>query len=81
MDPHRYNRLIVSCTMGRFHPSHRYIFERELKVFHSFVRHFVFFIYHEALGLLVQIGFDITAFTPSAYQRGSLPRPSMEISS
>ena len=46
-----------------------------------FVRHFVFFIYHEALGLLVQIGFDITAFTPSAYQRGSLPRPSMEISS
>ena len=30
----------------------------------------------EDVGLLVQLGFDITAFTPTAYQRGSLPRPS-----
>ena len=30
----------------------------------------------EDVGLLVQLGFDITAFTPPAYQRGSLPRPS-----
>ena len=30
----------------------------------------------EDVGLLVQLGFDITAFTPAAYQRGSLPRPS-----
>ena len=35
----------------------------------------------EAFGLLVPLGFDIAAFTPAAYQRGSLPRPSMEISS
>ena len=35
----------------------------------------------EDLGLLVQLGFDITAFTPTAYQRGSLPRPSEDVSS
>ena len=35
----------------------------------------------EALGLLVPLDFDIAAFTSAAYQRGSLPRPSMEISS
>ena len=29
----------------------------------------------EVHGLLVQVGFDVTAFTPPAYQRGSLPRP------
>ena len=32
----------------------------------------------EDLGLLVQLGYDITAFTPTAYQRGSLPRPLMK---
>ena len=39
--------------------------------------------YHmeEDVGLLVQVGFDITAFTPPAYQRGSLPRPSKDVSS
>ena len=35
----------------------------------------------EDVGLLVQLGFDITAFTPTAYQRGSLPRPSKDDSS
>ena len=35
----------------------------------------------EDVGLLVQLGFDITAFTPAAYQRGSLPRPSKDDSS
>ena len=35
----------------------------------------------EDVGLLVQVGFDITAFTPPAYQRGSLPRPSKDDSS
>ena len=35
----------------------------------------------EDVGLLVQVGFDITAFTPPAYQRGSLPRPSKDVSS
>jgi len=29
-----------------------------------------------AIGLLVLLGFGVTAFTPAAYQRGSLPRPS-----
>ena len=35
----------------------------------------------EDVGLLVQVGFDITAFTPPAYRRGSLPRPSKDVSS
>ena len=35
----------------------------------------------EDVGLLVQVGFDIAAFTPPAYQRGSLPRPSKDVSS
>ena len=35
----------------------------------------------EDVGLLVQVGFDITAFRPPAYQRGSLPRPSKDVSS
>ena len=29
----------------------------------------------KAYGLLVLLGYDITAFTPIAYQRGNLPRP------
>ena len=33
----------------------------------------------EDVGLLVQVGFDIAAFTPPAYQRGSLPRPSKDV--
>ena len=32
-------------------------------------------------GLLVSLGYDITAFTPVTYQRGSLPRSFKEISS
>ena len=35
----------------------------------------------EDVGLLVQVSFDITAFTLPAYQRGSLPRPSEDVSS
>ena len=35
----------------------------------------------EDVGLLVPLGFDITAFTPATYQRGSLPRPSKDVSS
>ena len=35
----------------------------------------------EDVGLLVPLGYDITAFTPAAYQRGSLPRPSEDVSS
>ena len=32
-------------------------------------------------GQLVLLGFDVTAFTPTAYQRRSLQRPLREISS
>ena len=35
----------------------------------------------EDVGLLVPLGYDITAFRPAAYQRGSLPRPSEDVSS
>ena len=30
----------------------------------------------KAFGQLVQLGFDVAVFTPAAYRRGSLPRPS-----
>ena len=33
----------------------------------------------ENFGQLVLLGFDVTAFTPAAYQRPSLERPSKEI--
>ena len=33
---------------------------------------------YEAFGLLVRVGFGIAAFTPPAYPRGGLPRPSMK---
>ena len=33
----------------------------------------------KSLGQLVLLGFDVTIFTPVAYQRRSLQRPSMEI--
>ena len=33
---------------------------------------------YEAVGLLVRVGFGIAAFTPPAYRRGRLPRPSMK---
>ena len=33
----------------------------------------------KAFGQLVQLGFDVTAFTPAAYRRPRLGRPSMEI--
>ena len=35
----------------------------------------------KAFGILVLLGYDITAFTPAAYLRSRLLRPSMEISS
>ena len=42
-----------------------------IKYFHSL----------ESYGQLVLLGFDITAFTPTAYQRRSLQRPLKETSS
>ena len=41
----------------------------------------VSFITCKGFGQLVQVSFDIAVFTLPAYQRGSLPRPSMEVSS
>ena len=35
----------------------------------------------KVFGQLVLLGFDVTAFTPAAYQRSGLLRPLMEISS
>jgi hypothetical protein len=35
----------------------------------------------KVLGQLVRLGFDVTVFTPAAYQRRRLRRPSMELSS
>ena len=37
--------------------------------------------YLKVYGQLVLLGFDVTAFTPAAYQRSSLLRPLKEISS
>ena len=39
------------------------------------------FFSEKVVGILVLLGYDITAFTPAAYLRSSLLRPSMEISS
>ena len=40
------------------------------------------FIHHEeSFGRLVLLGFDVTTFIPVTYQRSSLLRPSMEVSS
>ena len=35
----------------------------------------------KSFGILVLLGYDVTAFTPAAYLRSRLLRPSMEISS
>ena len=35
----------------------------------------------KSFGLLVLLGFDVTTFTPAAYQPRSLRGPSMEVSS
>ena len=36
-------------------------------------------LHKEKFGQLVLLGFDVTTFTPAAYQRRSLQRPSKEI--
>ena len=95
MDPHRYNRhsmflrkdskedseerqqqeldRLVSCANCHFTliPLYFHPLSPEQAKTHT----------EEDVGLLVQVGFDITAFTPPAYQRGSLPRPSKDVSS
>jgi hypothetical protein len=37
--------------------------------------------HEESFGRLVLLGYDVTTFTPVTYQRSSLLRPSMEVSS
>ena len=39
------------------------------------------FRYEESFGQLVLLGYDVTTFIPVTYQRSSLLRPSMEVSS
>ena len=41
----------------------------------------LFFHHEESFGQLVLLGFDVTTFRPVTYQRSSLLRPSMEVSS
>ena len=45
--------------------------------------HFTIHLFHheESFGLLVLLGYDVTTFRPVTYQRSSLLRPSMEVSS
>ena len=38
-------------------------------------------VHEESFGQLVLLGFDVTTFRPVTYQRSSLLRPSMEVSS
>ncbi len=50
------------------------------------IMHYALFIMHctalaKAFGQLVQLGFDVAVFTPAAYQRPRLGRPSKEPSS
>ena len=75
MDPQRYNHL---NTFKMFDLGQRYsnvtfallISLLTLLIYQSFLSEI------ESLGLLVLLGFDITALTPVAYQRRSLQRPS-----
>lgn len=39
------------------------------------------FLSEESFGQLVLLGYDVTTFIPVTYQRSSLLRPSMEVSS
>ena len=78
MDPQRYNHLntfkmfdldnatlSVTCAL--------LVSLLTLLIYQSFLPEI------ESLGLLVLLGFDITALTPVAYQRRSLQRPLREI--
>ena len=38
-------------------------------------------VHEESFGQLVLLGYDVTTFRPVTYQRSSLLRPSMEVSS
>ena len=77
MDPQRYNHLNIfkMFDLGqRYFNSNLHfmtcIATCHLLIYQSFLPEI------ESLGLLVLLGFDITALTPVAYQRRSLRRPS-----
>ena len=80
MDPQRYNHL---NTFKMFDLGQRYFISNlrfmtciatcHLLIYQSFLPE------KESLGLLVLLGFDITALTPVAYQRRSLRRPYRDI--
>jgi hypothetical protein len=65
--PRRYLRLYLFAL--------RLILYKERETFLAFL------VVEEDFGLLVLLGFGITAFTPEAYLRSSLLRPYVEISS
>ena len=62
----------IRCDLSRLVPHHPYASLRMLLHFAKGKGTTT----EEDVGLLVQVGFDIAAFRPPAYQRGSLPRPS-----
>ena len=80
MDPQRYNHLnffkMFDLGQRYFNSNLRFmacIATCHLLIYQSFLSEI------ESLGLLVLLGFDITALTPVAYQRRSLQRPLREI--
>jgi hypothetical protein len=61
-----------------------FIIHNSALIIDSYRKEASFFDYQEknlerkSIGQLVLLGFDVTAFTPVAYQRGSLPQPLRE---
>ena len=75
--------LFIAC-LWLFNVRHSLYGVREKKDFGLFCFVYLIFLHtlhNWSVGLLVPLDFDITAFTSAAYQRGSLPRPYLEISS
>ena len=65
MEPRRYNHLNISTTEYKTIKLRTQLSQKKK--------------YKEKFGQLVLLGFDVTTFTPAAYQRRSLQRPSKEI--
>ena len=81
MEPRHYSHLNViqglPCGMVDKQPQNDLLFlplsRDSLELLSQVICH------KEKFGQLVLLGFDVTAFTPAAYQRRSLQRPSKEI--
>ena len=81
MDPQRYNHLnvflfsfFISCFSFRFLPLDNSVLSDQVQntfAFLTYQTHIILFT-RESLGLLVLLGFDITALTPVAYLRHRL---------